>query len=200
MGDALATWFEARSCHRGGSLNECGGSSTAAGLHIARLCYETLLADGVEAKLANDRHAVTPAFDRIVEANILLSGLGFENGGIASAHAIFNGLTALSETHSFYHEENVAFGVLAGLHLNGADADEMNTVYSFCESVGLPITLADIGLGDASRESLMLAAERACAPGQLIHHEEGAITPEGVLDAMLAADAMGRARKRGVND
>lgn len=195
MGDALATWFEARSCHRGGSLNECGGFSTAAGLHIARLCYETLLADGAEAKKANDRHVVTPAFDRVVEANILLSGLGFENGGIASAHAIFNGLTALSETHSFYHEENVAFGVLAGLHLNGADAEERNTVYSFCESVGLPTTLADLDLGNADREKLMLAAERACAPEQSMCHEEGVITPEHVLEAMLATDARGRARR-----
>lgn len=195
MGDALATWFEARSCHCSGSLNECGGFSTSAGLHIAKLCYETLLADGVEAKLANDRHAVTPEFDRIVEANILLSGLGFENAGVASAHSIHNGLTALNETHSFYHGEKVAFGVLAGLHLNGASADEMNTVYSFCESVGLPTTLADLNLGNADRERLMLAAVRSCSPEQPIHHEGCVITPERVLEAMLAADAMGRARK-----
>jgi len=197
MGDALATWFEARSCHRTHSPNECGGFSTTAALHIARLCYETLLADGMEAKLANDRHVVTPEFDRIVEANILLSGLGFESAGLAAAHSIHNGLTALSETHSFYHGEKVAFGLLTGLQLTGADMEDIETVLSFCESVGLPTTLADIGLGEASEESLMLAAERACAPGQPIHHEEGVITPERVLDAMLAADALGRARKNG---
>ena len=36
---------------------------------------------------------VTPALDRIVEASTLLSGLGFENGGLAVAHALHNGLT-----------------------------------------------------------------------------------------------------------
>lgn len=195
MGDALSTWFEARSCERTQSMNECGGYSTAAGLAIAGLCYETLLRYGVAAKLASERHLVTHALDRIVEANNLLSGLGFESGGLATAHSVHNGLTALSETHHFYHGEKVAFGVLTGLQIADAPPDEIETVYSFCEDVGLPTTLADIGLGDADRGELMQVAERACAPEQPIHHEAGVITAETVLDAMLAADALGQARK-----
>ncbi len=195
MGDALSTWFEARSCERTQSANECGGYGTMVGLGIAKLCYDTLLSHGVAAKLASERHLVTPALERIVEANILLSGIGFESAGLAAAHAIHNGLTALAETHSFYHGEKVAFGVLAGLLLTDAPADEVTTVFSFCEDVGLPTTLADIGLGKADRRRLMEAAEKACAPGQSIHHEAGVITPVKVLDAMLAADALGQARK-----
>lgn len=195
MGDALATWFEALSCHQTKSQNECGGYGTAAGLHIAKLCYETLLTYGVAAKIACDMSIVTPAFERIVEANILLSGLGFESAGLAAAHAIHNGLTALAETHAFYHGEKVAFGVLAGLQLTDAPMDESETVFSFCKDVGLPTTLEDIGLGNASRDMLMKAAEKACAPEQSVHHEAGVITPRKVLNAMLAADAMGKARK-----
>jgi glycerol dehydrogenase len=195
MGDALSTWFEARSCYRTHSTNECGGYCTEAGLQIAKLCYETLLADGVSAKEAIEHRVVTPALDRIIEANILLSGLGFESAGLASAHSIHNGLTALAETHTFYHGEKVAFGVLTGLHLTEVDVKDFEIVYSFCESVGLPTTLADIGLGKVTKEKLMAAAEKACAPEQPIHHEAGIITPDKVLDAMLAADAMGKARK-----
>ncbi len=195
MGDALSTWFEARSCVRTRSPNECGGTCTAAGLAIAKLCYDTLLSHGASAKLACERHLVTPAFERIVEANILLSGLGFESAGLAAAHAIHNGLTALAETHAFYHGEKVAFGTLAGLQLTDAAPDEVEAVYAFCEEVGLPTTLADIGLGNASRDHLAPAAEKACAPGQSIHHEAGEITPAKVLDAMLAADALGQLRK-----
>ena len=51
MGDALSTWFEARSCERTQSVNECGGYGTAAGLAIARLCYETLLSHGAAAMI-----------------------------------------------------------------------------------------------------------------------------------------------------
>ena len=91
--------------------------------------------------------------EHIVEANILLSGIGFESAGLATAHSIHNGLTALAETHSFYHGEKVAFGVLAGLQLTDASTRNRPAVFSFCEEVGLPTTLADIGLGNADRES-----------------------------------------------
>jgi glycerol dehydrogenase len=199
MGDALATWFEAKSCSDTQSENECGGLSTLTGLNLARLCYDTLLRYGASAKIAAERHLITPALEHIVETNILLSGIGFESGGLAAAHAIHNGLTALEETHAYYHGEKVAIGVLAGLQLTDAPPEEAAIVFSFCEEVGLPTTLADIGLGDVDRNRLMLVAERACAPGASIHHEAGKITPERVLHAMLAADAFGEHRKKQSN-
>lgn len=195
MGDALATWFEAQSCVRTTSVNECGGLCTAAGLSIARLCYDTLLSYGDAARIANDQHVVTPALERIVEANILLSGLGFESAGLAAAHAIHNGLTALPETHAFYHGEKVAFGVLAGLQLSDAPPADVDAVYAFCEKVGLPTTLAALGLAKVSPQALAKAAAMACAPEQSIHHEAGTITPEKTLAAMIAADAIGRSRQ-----
>ncbi len=197
MGDALATWFEARSCFATRSPNACGGLSTLTGLHLARLCYDTLLEFGLAAKLACENHAVTPAFSRIVEANVLLSGIGFESGGLAAAHSIHNGLTALEPTRAFYHGEKVAFGTLTGLQLTGAPAAESDTVFAFCESVGLPTTLADLGLAHVDRTDLMRVAEKACDPTECIHNEAGGITPEQVLHAILVADAIGCHRKNG---
>lgn len=199
MGDALATWFEAKSCSGTQSKNECGGLSTLTALNLAKLCYDTLLEYGAIAKLAAERHIVTPALEHIVEANVLLSGVGFESGGLASAHSIHNGLTALEETHAYYHGEKVAFGVLAGLKLTDVPPEESSVVFSFCEKVGLPTTLADIGLRDLDRDRLMHVAERACSPGECIHHEAGKITPGRVLDAILAADAIGEYRKNHPN-
>jgi glycerol dehydrogenase len=196
MGDALATWFEARSCSATQAPNECGGLSTLTGLTLAKLCYDTLLEYGATAKRAAEQHIITPALEHIVEANILLSGVGFESGGLASAHSIHNGLTALDETHAYYHGEKVALGVLAGLQLTDAPPEEAARVFAFCEDVGLPTTLADLGLGNVDRHRLMRVAEKACAPGEYIHHEAGKITPENVLQAMLAANAIGAHRKR----
>lgn len=195
MGDALSTWFEARSCERSQSANECGGYSTMTGLNLARLCYDTLLRYGLAAKLACDNNIVTPALNHIIEANILLSGIGFESSGLATAHSIHNGLSALKETHPFYHGEKVAFGVLTGLHLTDAQPEEMDAVYSFCEKIGLPTTLSDIGIINIAREKLMPVAVKAFAPTEGIHHEATRITPERILNAMIAADAMGKSRK-----
>ncbi|MFA5483035.1 MAG: glycerol dehydrogenase [Candidatus Cloacimonadaceae bacterium] len=196
MGDALATWFEARSCYRTMSMNECGGHSTGAGMNIARLCYDSLLEYGLMAKIANENSLVSPALEYIVEANILLSGIGFESCGIACAHAVHNGLTILQESHDYYHGEKVAFGVLTGLHLTGSSKEEIDEVYSFCESIGLPTTLADIGLDYRDRMQLQKVAIETCKPGSSIYNEASQINPDTVLNAILMADATGRQRRK----
>ncbi len=191
MGDALATWFEARACAATLSINECGGLSTTTGYHLAKLCYNILLDYGLQAKLDNEAGIVSPALNLIAEANILLSGIGFESGGLAAAHAIHNGLTALPETHSFYHGEKVAFGVLAGLFLMGSPEDELNEVFGFCKAVGLPFTLAAIGVSSANTDGLMQAAIKTVESGSSIHHEGPDITAEKVYKALLDADSFG---------
>src|SRR5262245_7503574 len=103
MGDALATWFEAKPCVDGRVRHMRGGGSTRTALALARLCFDTLLADGADALRATEARVVTPALERLVEANTLLSGLGFESSGLAAAHAVHNGLTAAAGTHDYYH-------------------------------------------------------------------------------------------------
>ena len=195
MGDALATWFEARSCAQTQSLNECGGLSTMTGLNLARLCYDTLLKYGLEAKHSCEKNIVSPALEYVTEANILLSGIGFESSGLAAAHSVHNGLSALDETHAYYHGEKVAFGVLTELHLISSSSEEKEAVYSFCETVGLPTTFSDIGMHEVNHEKLMKVAVKTCAPMEGIHHEIVEVTPSKVIDAMIAADAQGRSRK-----
>ncbi len=195
MGDALATWFEAESCQRSFSNNETGGKGSMTAYALARLCYDTLLEYGLAAKVSCEAGAVTPALEHIVEANTLLSGLGFESGGLATAHSIHNGLTALPPTRSYYHGEKVAIGTLTSLFLTDKSKAIIDEVYTFCESVGLPTTLAEIGLSGVTRDELRPAAERACIPEEFIQREAADVSPDAVLFAMLAADAEGRRRK-----
>ena len=74
-----------------------GGQCTQAALALAELCFNTLIEEGEKAMLAAEQHVVTPALERIIEANTYLSGVGFESGGLAAAHAIHNGLTAIPD-------------------------------------------------------------------------------------------------------
>ncbi len=193
MGDALATWFEAKTCVDGNVKNMRGGASTQSALTLAELCYRTLLSDGAEARRAVELQAVTPALERLVEANTLLSGLGFESSGLAAAHAVHNGLTAAPPTHRFFHGEKVAYGTLVQLVLEGKPRPLLSEVLEFSTEVGLPITLAEIGLSEAPPEMLRQVAARATAKGETIHNEPFEVTPEMVADALRAADAAGRA-------
>lgn len=208
MGDALSTYFEARATARSfsnvnaglpcgvreGVCGEAKGTKTA--LALARLCYETLLEDGAKAKLACDRNAVTPALENIIEANILLSGLGFESGGLAAAHAIHNGLTMLEGTHHYYHGEKVAFSTLAQLVLENADSNELEEVLGFCVSVGLPVCLADIGVETITDDELLEVARKACIPEESIHSMPFDVQPEAVAAAIQVADQLGRNYKK----
>ena len=195
IGDALATWFEAESSAKTRAEAMAGGAPTRSALALARLSYDTLLEYGVAARRAVEADAVSYAVEAIVEANTLLSGLGFESGGLAAAHAIHNGLTALEATHSYQHGEKVSFGLASMLVLEDRSIEQIDTVYDFCLSVGLPITLADVGLADVGRADLRKVAEAACAPGETIHNEPFPVHPSMVMDAMLAADAYARERR-----
>ena len=82
----------------------------------------------------------------MVEATIYLSGLGFENGGLAAAHAINDGFAQEPQAHGMYHGEKVAFGTLAQLVLEKAPEAELEQVLSFLKDTGLPLTLAQLGV------------------------------------------------------
>lgn len=200
MGDALSTFFEARSCARSYARVNASGFgrpkavSTKTAMALATLCYDTLLEDGYKAKVAAECKVVTPALENIVEANILLSGLGFESGGLAAAHAIHNGLTVLEETHKFFHGEKVAFGTIVHLVLENADSDEIGEVIDFCLSVGLPVCLADLGVKDIGDRLAQVAAQ-ATIPDESVHNMPFPVTADMVAAAIMAADKLGSEAK-----
>lgn len=72
----------------------------------------------------------------------------------------------------------------------------INEIYELCLSVGLPTTLADIGVGDATDDDLRNVAEAACAEGETIHHEPRPISPDAVFAALKTADRLGQDRTR----
>jgi glycerol dehydrogenase len=191
IGDALATVFEARACAKSYAKNMSGGLSTKAALAIAETCYATLLEDGMKAKAASEANVVTTAFENIIEANVLLSGLGFESSGLAAAHAVHDGLTVLEEAHHCYHGEKVAFGTLVQLVLENADQSTLDTVLGFCKKVGLPTCLKDLGITNLDDERLMKVAEASCAEGETMVNMPFTVTPKDVAAAIRAADVIG---------
>lgn len=204
MGDALSTYFEARATSRAfANVNAglpCGAregvcppaKSTNTALALAKLCYETLLEDGYKAKEASDLNVVTPALENIIEANILLSGLGFESGGLAAIHAIHDGLTILHDAHGATHGEKVAFGVICQLILENAPSKELYEVLDFSLSIGLPVCLEDIGVKSITDDQLTEVAEKSCIPEESIHSMPFKVDVEQVKSAIMVADALGR--------
>lgn len=189
MGDALGTYFEGRASIRTESASLEGTGITRAGQALAKLCYETLRDYGKQAIEACKVHAVTPALENIVEANVYLSGVGADNVNCAAAHSFYNGVTSLGIKHAD-HGCCVALGTLVQLVLEGVPKEEFEEVQNFCLEVGLPVTLEEIGV--TTVEQVETIAENACVPGETIHNLAGDVQPVELRDAILQTDALGK--------
>ncbi|MGL6193403.1 MAG: glycerol dehydrogenase [Thermoguttaceae bacterium] len=201
MGDALSTWVETEAAMQTRSKNLSGGVPTLAAIHIGKLCFETLLEYGVDAKRDVENKVLTPAVEKVIEANTLLSGLGFESGGLATAHAIGNELSNVPQCQKIglMHGEKVAFGVITQLCLDdGIEVDYRNGIVDFMISVGLPVTFEELNLKGVGRDTLEKIATVCAGTGSLCHNHPFDVTVESLVDAMISADALGTQRRAGL--
>ncbi len=192
VGDALATWIEARAVARTDATTMAGGLPTTTGTALARLSWDILWEHALPAVAAVRDHLVTPSVEKVVEANTLLSGLGFESGGLAAAHAVHNGLTAAPQTHGLTHGEKVNIGSVTQLVLEGAPVAEIRDFVEFTTRVGLPNTLTEIGLSVDDVADLTRVAEAATAPGETIHAMPFTVRVPDLVDALRSIEGFAR--------
>ncbi len=192
VGDALATWLEARATAEAHAGTMAGGLPTAAGTALARLSWDVLWENALPALDAVRDHVVTPAVEKVVEANTLLSGLGFESGGLAAAHAIHNGLTAVPQTHGLAHGQKVNIGSLTQLVLEGAPTADIRAFIEFTTRVGLPNTLTEVGLAPGDEEELATIAAAATVPGETIHNMPFEVRPGELVAALKSIERYSR--------
>ena len=193
MGDAMATWYEARACARAPhGITVYGGRPTLAATALSELCAKTIYDEGEAALEAVRRKQVNEPLERVIEANTLLSGLGYESGGLAVAHAVAQGYTVIPTVHEqFLHGEMVAMGVLAQLALESSQ-EELEKAATFFAAVGLPVHLRQLNLAADNPEHLQPIVAAAMA-FPFIGNMPFTVTGERLLQALLDADRTGRA-------
>ena len=197
MGDALSTYIGGKVCQDHYFNNHFGGVGTKTALAIAKLSYDMLMDYGRQAKKAAENKALTDAFNTVVEVNILMSGLGFENNGSSSDHCFYFGMLALPEREEYvYHGEGVAFSTCCQLIMQGASNEILDEVYRFCIDVGLPVTFDDMRLPELTEEEYDIMTT-AVLKEIFIKHHPFPVTYEMVLGAYKTADAIGHLYQQG---
>lgn len=191
MGDAMATYFEARSCQRSGGNNQLRSKPTVTAGEMATLCWNYLKKYGLTAKEDAEAGVDSLAFETIVEVNTYLSSVGFESGGLAAAHALQTGLMAVECFQNAQHGELVAFCTIVQLVME--KAEELEEVLRFCVSVGLPVCFDDFGYKEVDQGELLRAVRLACAPKSTIYNLAVPVRETDVLNAVLEAHRLGRA-------
>lgn len=184
MGDTYAKYFESTVSSRGEELNHY----IQMGVDVSRMCFEPILRYGREAMDSNNAGVVSYAYEQVVLAIIVSTGMASifltsehtidYNTGLA--HAIFYSLTAYPHIEKNHlHGEVVSYGVL-NLLLVDNDMETFNKVYEFSKSVGLPTCLADL---EFTAEDIEKLAEGAAAMKD-IEHNPYVVTKEMIAKAM----------------
>ena len=192
IGDAAATKFEADACLASGVKNGLRGFPPRTAKALCDLCWDIIREHSLEAieAVTSGRH--NDAFEQVVEATTLLSGLGFENGGLATAHAVSSGLTTIPSTLTSTHGETVAFGLLVQFALEKRSPAFLRDMFDFMLAVGLPVTLEQIGLLPHEHADLQAMTRAVCTPPNIIFNMPQPVTPDLLDEAIHAVDRMGQ--------
>ena len=199
MGDAMATWYEADTClHNPTARNTLGALPTLASVAIGEICARTLFEFGEAAAESVRAKQNSLALDKVVEANTLLSGLGFESGGLALAHAIAVGYPEVKTVHDNYlHGEMVAMGVMAQLAMQ--NSPDRERVARFFARVGLPIHLGQLSIWATNQDDIdkviSLALSRPIAK-----HMPMPVTYASVKKSILDGNELGLAVTNEIGD
>ncbi|MEO0376273.1 MAG: iron-containing alcohol dehydrogenase family protein [Cyanobacteria bacterium P01_A01_bin.17] len=190
IGDALAKWYEASV-----SSGQSQDTLVIAAVQQARVLRDILLQKSAEA-------LASPGSDiwcQVVDASVLMAGaiggLGGAQCRTVAAHAVHNGLTHLPHHKSSLHGEKVAYGILVQLRLEemlqGSQLamTARHQLLAFYRQIGLPTTLADLGMAEVSLQVLMQSADVACAPQSDLHHLPFTVVPDQLMAAMVSTTA-----------
>lgn len=193
IGDALVTKFEAEQCRKSRKLSPLGGLQAYTSQVVAEACYQVIRQYGPAAKAAAVQGVVTEALEKVIEANIFMSGLGFENNGLAVAHGLTRGFTRIQEVHhNKLHGEIVAFGLLVQFILEKRPANFLDEMFEFYHHIGLPYCLSHLDLHAPFDEELLIIARYSCMEGSPIHNMSESVNENNLSQAIIEADRIGR--------
>jgi glycerol dehydrogenase len=168
---------------------------TVAAVQQARVLRDLLLQKSATA-LGEPASSV---WREVVDATVLLAGviggIGGPNCRTVAAHAVHNGLTQLPQSHGSLHGEKVAYGILVQLRLEEMVAQNQlaftarQQLLRFYQQIGLPQTLADLGLGNITLTELEQVAEFTCHPQSDLHRLPFTTTPDLLKAALVSTQA-----------
>lgn len=191
IGDAMAKKFEAAGCRLGTGTTMQGTRPLGIGSIVADGCYDVILRHAVEAVKSVENTELTPAVESVVEAVVLMSGIGYENGGLSIAHCMTRGLMAGRGTRASLHGYHVAYGLLVQLALERHHTDIVDEVVGLLRAVGLPTSLSHMGMHDPTDDEIReLALAALTAPYVL--NTAAIVTEETLVDAIRRVESGSR--------
>lgn len=193
IGDGLTKAFEAAQCYAVGGRNMFGEAPSLSALVLAEAGYRILRDHALDGLGVAGSGRSTPEFERLIEALLVMGGLGFESGGLSIAHAMTRGLSRVPHAATAMHGQQVAYGLLVQLALEGRDEAFMEDLRRFYVSVGLATSLRALGVPDPDAALSVIAGPTLAAP----HARNFArtLSESDLVDAMRRTEQAGARRQ-----
>lgn len=188
LGDAISKSLEVAGCAAGTGVTPLGTRPLLVGSALADACYATIRRHGLAGLAACERSEVTPALEALVEAVVLLSGLGFENGGLSLAHSLTRGLMQARGAKDAMHGEHVAWATLVQLRVEAATGSVIGDLSRFLSQCGLPTSLAALGMPAATPDEIRAIAQATMTAPHLLNLAS-AVTENALVRAIVATEA-----------
>lgn len=192
IGDALSKKFEAAQCFAAGGDNFYKARPPFLAQTLGNACYDTIRQYAEPALRALRNRTPDEAFERVIEATILMSGLAFESGGLSIAHAVLRGMSTVPELNASLHGEQVAFGLIVQRLLEGCPHEEITELLAFYRRIGLPCTLAMLGYPHAAATIAAAVAEHTWAHAPYVRNLAAPLDTARLARALIDADELGR--------
>lgn len=190
IGDTLAKWYEIEGITRGRTELP---AYTRLAIAAAQTIRELLLANAAPALADHDAGNDSLAFETIVDCIIGLAGeiggFGGQDGRVAGAHALHNGLSFVPATHPILHGAKVAYGILVQLASTG-DGAEIQALIPFYRTIGLPVNRAALNWPNPTSAELAQVTEYAAGETESFRFVDPAITPAKIAAAMRQVEAL----------
>lgn len=148
IGDAIGKFFESGQVAGAGGQNFFGGQPTSIASALATSSYETLHYNAAKAVADCRNQELSQELEQVIECNILISGLCFENGGLSITHAMIRGLSAQPACDGMLHGELAAFALLIQVRLSRGLENELSRLIRLFDEIGLPTSLHKMGFED----------------------------------------------------
>ncbi|HRD63321.1 MAG TPA: iron-containing alcohol dehydrogenase, partial [Nocardioides sp.] len=191
IGDAVSKTFEAAACAAGTGVTTLGTRPLRVGAAIAGAAYATLRTHALAGLAACERQEVTDDLEAVVEAVVLLSGMGFENGGLSLAHSLTRGLMQARGARDALHGEHVAWATLVQRVAEHDDPAEVADLRGFLDSLELPVTLPGLGMPDPTPEEIREIA-RVTMTAPHLANLSLPVTEDDVVAAIQTVESGGR--------
>ncbi len=159
IGDAISKKFEADGCLAGTGVTPFGTRPLLTAIAIADCCYRTIRQHGAAAVSACKRNEVTPELEAVIEAAVLMSGLGFENGGLSLAHSLTRGTVKTRDAMNAIHGYQIAWALLVQWAAEARSDEDILDLMTFYREIGLPASLPELGMADPTEREIDQMAE-----------------------------------------